>query len=104
MKEYIVPRETKTKMEIFPGFGFVEIGAVAIGMAIGGVLQLIPAVLPLSAAPKIFARIFLFALPAGMAYMLFKQNTAGNSLYQQIKAYKSWSSRSKVYYYKRRGF
>ena len=102
-KEYLVPRETKTKMEIFPGFGFVELLAVAAGMAVGAVLQLIPAVLPLPIGPKMFARLFIFALPAGMMFMLFKQDTAGNSLYQQIKAFRAWSSRPKIYYYKRRG-
>ena len=102
--EYLVPRETKTKMEIFPGFGFIELGAVAAGMALGGVLQLIPVILPLPIGPKLFARLFIFTLPAAMAYMLFKQDTAGNSLYQQLRAFRTWSSRPKVYYYKRRGF
>jgi len=102
-KEYLIPRETKTKMEIFPGFGLMELGVVAAGMVLGAILQIIPAVLPLPIAPKVFARFFLFALPAGMAYMLFKQDTGGNSLYQQIKAFRAWRNRPKVYYYRRRG-
>lgn len=102
-KEYIMPRETKTKMEVFPGFGLVELGAVAAGMAVGLVLQLIPAILPLPVALKMFARLFVFVLPAAMAYMLFKQDTAGNSLFQQLKAFRVWNSRPKIYYYKRSG-
>lgn len=100
-KEYLVPRETKTKMEVFPGFGLVELGSVVVGMAAGAILQLIPALLPLPMGPKIFARFFLFALPVGMVYMLFKQDVAGNTLYKQIQAFKAWSNKPKTYYYTR---
>lgn len=103
MKEYLVPRAVRARMEIFPGFGMPELLAVAAGAAAGALLQLVPALLPLSAAAKLFARFFCFALPTGAAYLLVKQDIGGNSLYGQLKAAREWQARPKVYYYRKGG-
>lgn len=101
MKEYLVPRAVRTRMEIFPGFGFGELAAVAAGAALGAALQLVPALLPLGAGPKLFARFFCFLLPTGAAYMLVRQDIGGYSLWGQLKAARAWQARPKVYYYRR---
>lgn len=101
MKEYLVPRAVRTRMEIFPGFGIPELLAVAAGAALGALLQLIPALLPLPMAAKLFGRFFCFALPPGAAWLLVKQDIGGNSLWSQLKAAREWQARPKVYYYRR---
>ena len=65
-------------------------------------MQLVPALLPLSTAAKLFGRFFCFVLPAGAAYFLVKQDVGGNSLWSQLKAARAWQGRPKVYYYRRR--
>lgn len=103
MKEYLVPRAVRARLEIFPGFGIPELLAVAAGGALGAILQLVPALLPLSMAMKLFARFFCFALPTGAVYLLVKQDIGGNSLWSQLKAAREWQSRPKVYYHRRGG-
>jgi len=88
-------------MEIFPGFGVPELLAVAAGGAVGYLLQLIPAALPLDTGPKLFIRFFSFGIPLSAAYMLVHQDASGSSLYSQLKALRGWSSRPQVYYYRR---
>lgn len=100
MKEYLVPRDVQTRTEIFPGFGFAELGAVVIGAVIGAILQLLPWVLPIPAGPKLFFRLFLVVLPIAIAYLLVRQDFAGGSLWQQLLAYRSWAGRRKVLYFR----
>lgn len=101
MKDYLVPRAVVTRMEIFPGFGLAELGAVVTGGVIGALLQLIGFILPLSVAARLFIRLFLFVLPLGAAYLLVHQDISGYSLYGQLKAARRWANRSQVYYYER---
>jgi len=103
MKEYLVPRAVVSRMEIFPGFGVAELLAVVAGGVTGGVLQMTVGMLPLAVAPKLFARLFVFSLPLGAAYMLVKQDVGGNSLWNQLRAYRQWAVRPRVYYYRRGG-
>lgn len=101
MKDYLVPRAVVTRMEIFPGFGLAELGAVAAGGVIGTLLQLIGYILPLSVTARLFIRLFLFVLPLGSAYLLVHQDISGYSLYGQLKAARRWANRPQVYYYER---
>ncbi len=101
MPEYLVPRAVRSRMEVFPGFGLVEILAVAAGGAVGAVLQLIPAALPLTPAPQLFARFFAFTLPLGVAYVLVRQDLGGHSLWGQLQAFRRWANHPRIYYYRR---
>lgn len=101
MQVYLVPRSVMARLEIFPGFGLLELGAVAAGGAIGTLLQLIGIVLPLTVAAKLFIRLFLFVLPLGSAYLLVHRDIGGYSLYGQLKAARQWSKWPRVYYYER---
>lgn len=103
MQDYLVPRAVTARMEIFPGFGLPELGAVVAGGAIGSLVQLIALLLPLAVAPKLFARLFLFMLPLGAAYMLVHQDISGFSLYSQLKAARQWHKMPRVYCYRRGG-
>lgn len=101
MQIYLVPRAVLARMEIFPGFGLPELGAVVIGGASGALLQLIGLLLPISIAGKLFIRLFLFVLPLGSAYLLVHKNMSGGSLYGQLNAARQWANRPHVYYYER---
>ncbi|KKM13035.1 hypothetical protein SY88_00240 [Clostridiales bacterium PH28_bin88] len=103
VKDYLVPRAVTARMEIFPGFGLPELGAVVAGGAAGALLQTVALFLPLAVAPKLFARLFLFVLPLGAAYLLVHQDISGFSLYSQLKAARQWSKMPRVYYYRRGG-
>lgn len=101
MQVYLVPRAVMARLEIFPGFGLPELGAVVAGGAIGALLQLIGLILPLTVAARLFIRLFLFVLPLGSAYLLVQRDISGYSLYRQLKAARQWSKRPRVYYYER---
>jgi len=103
LSDYLVPRAVTARMEIFPGFGLPELGAVVAGGAVGALLQLAALLLPLDLAPKLFLRMFLFMLPLGGAYMLVHRDISGFSLYNQMKAARLWSNRPRVYCYRRGG-
>lgn len=100
MPEYLVPREVKTRTEIFPGFGYAELGAVLLGAVIGAILQLVPWVLPIAAKTKTVWRLLCLCLPIGGSYLLVHQNIAGGSLLQELLAYRSWAGRRKVLYFR----
>lgn len=102
-KDYLIPRAVVAKMEIIAGLGLREILAIMVGGAIGYVLQLIPAALPLPVAQQLFTRFLVFFLPMGAAYLLVRPGFAGGqSLWQLGQAYRRWSQRPKTYYYTRR--
>ncbi|MBS3976629.1 MAG: hypothetical protein KGZ75_07890 [Syntrophomonadaceae bacterium] len=102
-KDYLIPRAVVARMEIIGGMGVKEILAIVAGGAVGYVLQLIPAALPLPVAQQLFARFLMFVLPPGAAYLLVKPGFAGGqSLWQLGQAYRRWSQRPKTYYYTRR--
>lgn len=103
MQEYLVPRAVTARMEIFPGFGLPELGAMVAGGAAGALLQMFALLLPLAIAPKLFTRLFLFVLPLGAAYLLVHQDISGFSLYGQLQAARKWANRPRVYYYRRGG-
>lgn len=98
---YLVPRAVIARMEIFPGFGLPELGAVVVGGIVGALLQMIVLALPLTVAAKLFTRLFLFVLPLGASYMLVHQDISGFSLYGQLKAARKWAKGPRVYYYER---
>lgn len=102
-KDYLVPRKVLTRAEIFPGFGGLEIAAVAGGAAFGYVLQLIPGLFGLPVAPTLFARFVLFTLPTAGAYMLVRPTVSGDSLLNLFRAWWHWRQGIKTYYYERRG-
>jgi hypothetical protein len=103
MQDYLVPRAVTARMEILPGFGLPEFGAVVAGGLGGALLQMVALLLPLTVPVKLFFRLFLFVLPLGAAYMLVHQDISGFSLYNQLKAARQWSQRPRVYYYQRGG-
>ncbi|MBZ4687329.1 MAG: hypothetical protein JG764_962 [Clostridiales bacterium] len=103
MKEYLVPRSVKSRMEFFPGMGLPELGALAAGAVLGYLLQLIMSILPLSVKLQLFLRFFFFALPPGIAFMLTKKTVSGTSAWQQLRDWRKFEKSRKIYYYKRKG-
>ncbi|MHB1128384.1 MAG: hypothetical protein ACYC2T_15850 [Bacillota bacterium] len=103
MKDYLVPRAVTARVEIFPGLGFLELGALAAGGMVGALLQLVVLLLPFSVPSKLFMRLFLFVLPLGTAYLLVQRDMGGFSLYTQLRAAGRWSKKPRVYLYQRGG-
>ncbi|MHB1128370.1 MAG: hypothetical protein ACYC2T_15780 [Bacillota bacterium] len=103
MHDYLVPRAVTARMEIFPSFGFLELGALAAGGVAGALLQLVVLLLPFSVPSKLFMRLFLFVLPLGAAFLLVHRDMGGYSLYTQLRAAGRWSKKPRVYLYRRGG-
>lgn len=103
MKEYLVPRAVVSRIEVFPGFGVIELLGVVAGGAIGAVLQMIANLLPLAVGPKIFIRFFVFALPLAAAYGLVRQDIGGGSALKELQIIRRWFNSTKVYYFQRGG-
>ncbi|MBO8169076.1 MAG: hypothetical protein H0Z35_07840 [Thermoanaerobacteraceae bacterium] len=100
-KKYIVPRNVRSRVEFFPGFGFKELAAVGMGGMVGFALQYIVGLLPLAFKLQSFIKIVVVTICVGVPYMLVKPDTAGNTLLQQLQAYRNWSGRRKKYLFKR---
>lgn len=89
---YLVPKNIKVKREIFKGFGILEIGVVAISLAVGYVLSL--------SASAFYYRLFFFSiLPLSTFILLIplpNGSTALNILIKLIK-YKKNQKQYKKY-------
>ncbi len=103
MKEYLVPREVNSRMQILTDFGFLELGALLVGAAIGAILQGIPWLLPLSLRVKMILRLVCFSIPTATAYLLFKPDFSGSTMWKQLNAMRQYNATRKHLYYRKRG-
>lgn len=95
---YLVPRNVVTRYQFFPGFGWLEIGAI-VGAIIAGALFSVLLGLFTEAAFRFF---FIIVFPA-VVFFLFKPAPDGQSLIQVVTWLKKWSLRKKRYLFSRRG-
>lgn len=101
---YLIPRAIRTRFHFFPAFGVFEFLALIAGLAVGGILQFIVqhlTFIPLSVAARLGVRFFFFALPPGSVYLLVKPSMGGASMLQQLKDWREWSHRPKLYLFRK---
>ncbi|MTI85632.1 MAG: PrgI family protein [Firmicutes bacterium] len=93
---YLIPRNVVTKFQIFPGFGWFELGTVLSGAAIGGALFGIASLLIDSMLIFI-----LLVIPPGLAFTVTKPGPDGLSFYELIRRKRRWEGRQRRYLYRR---
>lgn len=101
MPEYLIPRAVTARFEFFPGWGLPEVVGVIIGAAVGGLLQVLAAHLPLSHTIVFGTRMGAFVLPVSFAYMLIHRDIGGHSLLDQLRAARSYGRKQHRYLYRR---
>ncbi len=89
---YLIPKNIKTKREIFKGFGILEILAMGISLGLGYLLQM------LSNNFKI--KIFLFFLLPLITFILLLPLPNGNTALNIFIKYIKFNKNQKIYKYK----
>ena len=104
---YLVPRAVIARFELIPGVGLPQLLAGLAGAAIGVALQFLAGFLAgliLGPSPWImFVRIAVVAGPSAFAFAGTRQNLAGQSPWQTMRARRAWLARPKLYLYRREG-
>jgi len=90
---YFVPKNVNARFEFLPGFGLKELFLCGIALAIGGGLALLLGVFALP-LPLRFALIFV--LP-GIMFFITQPGIGGESLFDLLGHYRSWSFQKKLY-------
>lgn len=89
---YLIPKNIKTKREIFKGFGILEIIAIGISLGIGYLLQM------LSTHFKV--KFFLFFLLPLITFILLLPLPNGNTALNIFIKYIRFNKNQKIYRYK----
>jgi len=93
--EYLIPRAIRQGYEFAPGWGLVQVGAVLVGLLIGGLLFL---TLHLLRAP-VFVQVFPLILGGGLGVLVARPLMDGSTVLDLLAAYRDWSRRPKRYLY-----
>jgi hypothetical protein len=94
VKHYLIPQNVETKFQFFPGFGWFEVGAVAVSFISG-----LFAVYVLGYFTNGPGRYILLLLLPAAAFFLFKPAPDGSSLYQLLMNMRDWVRSRKRYLY-----
>lgn len=93
---YLIPRNVVTKYQIFPGFGWFELGAVLAGAAVGAVLF---GIVSLFTAAGI--RFAVLVIPPGLVFTITRPGPDGLSFYDLIRRKRRWANSQRRYLYRR---
>jgi len=104
MKEYLVPRAVRTRNELFPGWGWPEIGAVAAGLLVGFVLQWVFGLIDHAHASGLIGRLILVVIPVATATGAVRDPTGGGSPWRRIQDRRRYMRRPRRYLYQYRGW
>lgn len=92
---FLIPKNVKTRVEFFSGFGFRELGLLLAGAAAGGALFGLVYMITKS----LFSVIFL-ALGGGIGFFIGKQDPrTGMNVLDFFQAWKSFQSKRRRYFY-----
>lgn len=89
---YLIPKNIKTKQEIFKGFGIFEIIIIAISLGLGYLLQLL--------VTDFVFKIFLFILLPLTSFFLLLPLQNGSTALSIFKKFLLFNKRQKNYKYK----
>lgn len=89
---YLIPKNIKTKREIFKGFGIFEIIVIAISIGLGYILQLL--------TNQFFLRVFLFCLLPLTNFFLLLPLPNGSTALSIFKKFILFQKKQKNYKYK----
>lgn len=89
---YLIPKNIKTKKEIFKGFGILEILAVGLSCLVGFILQSIVAEFKL--------KVFLFSIIPLFTFLLIFPLPNGTTALTIFKKFIIYNKRQKIYKYK----
>lgn len=93
---FLIPKNVRTRLEFFTGFGFRELGFVLVGLIIGGILFLITFLITHS----LFSIVFLGVCgTAGFLLGRPDPRTGMNAL-DFFKAWKAFQTKRKLYFYR----
>lgn len=93
---YLIPKNVRTRLEFFTGFGFKELGLLLAGLFVGGILAGLVYLITHS-----FFCLVLLALGGGIGFILGRQDPrTGMNALDFFKAWKSFQSKRKRYFYK----
>ena len=101
-RSYLLPRAVRARLEILPGLGLAEIGAITAAGGLGFVLQLGWSHLPLQAAALRYGvRACLFGLPPVTAYLAVKPDLGGLRVIDHLRAARAYHRSPHRYLYRR---
>ncbi|MGG2201883.1 PrgI family mobile element protein [Paenibacillus validus] len=93
---FLIPKNVRTRLEFFTGFGFRELGLLFAGLAVGGILFGLVFLLTKSWFSLVFA-----AAGGGAGFILGRQDPrTGMNALDFFKAWKSFQTKRKRYFYK----
>ena len=95
---YLIPRNVETRFQFFPGFGWVEIGAIVGGVLVGSIFYWLLGLFTHS----VFRFLFFILFP-GVTFFIFKPTPDGQNLFKILVWLKKWSLRKKRYLYSLKG-
>lgn len=102
MREYLVPRAVRTRMELFPGIGVPEILSLLCGGAVGAAAQGLFALLPLPLGARLAGRVALVTLPIAVAFAAGR-DMGGGSAWHLGRVWWRWRQRPQRHLYRRGG-
>lgn len=89
---YLIPKNIKTKNEIFKGFGFIEILVMSLMCGIGYILQLF--------VDNFYLKIFLFFFFPLLTFLLLFPLPNGGNTFMFLKKFIIYKKRQKMYKFK----
>ena len=89
---YLIPKNIKTKREIFKGFGILEIIVMGISLGLGYLLQML--------STNFKVKIFLFFLLPLITFILLLPLPNGNTALNILIKYIRFNKNQKIYKYK----
>ena len=89
---YLIPKNIKTKREIFKGFGMIEIIAIALACGIGFILQ--------SFVENFKLKVLLFFILPITVFLLLLPLPNGSTAFIIFKKFIIYQKRQKIYRYK----
>ncbi|SFR11647.1 PrgI family protein [Desulfoscipio geothermicus] len=93
---YLIPRNVVTRYEIFPGFGWFELGAVLAGAVVGAVLF---GIVSLFTAAGV--RFVTLVIPPAFVFAVTRPGPDGLSFYDLIRRKRRWAGSRRRYLYRR---
>ncbi|NMP24349.1 hypothetical protein [Sulfobacillus harzensis] len=95
MARYLIPKPIQRQYELFPGWGFPQIGLVVAGLLVGGMLFLVLTLFHV----RVPIRLIAFVLPLGIAGFLAFPPPNDQPLYQRLQAGVGFSKSTRKWLY-----